>query len=78
MAILNGRLDIVNDLLDSLSSQLEIKNSHRLEIIIIALITLEIALEVVKESMLPAVFGYVAPLATWPRRVLLMLLPWNR
>jgi len=42
----NGaRLDIVNDLLDSLSDQLEIRNSHRLEWIIIVLIMLEIALE---------------------------------
>ena len=110
--ILNKRLDIVNDLLDSLSSQLEIRNSHRqpprptearqlssalcldaalcvlgsfvcppawragLEVIIILLITLEIALEVVKEAMLP-------PLATWPRKLLIaggaaLLVPWRR
>ena len=69
VSILNKRLDIVNDLLDSLSTQLEIRNSHRLEIIIIVLITLEIGLEVLKESMLP-------PLATWPRRLLgVALLP---
>ena len=43
--ILNKRLDIVNDLLDSLSTQLEIRNSHRLEVIIIVLIMFEIALE---------------------------------
>ena len=47
--IVNQRLDIVNDLLDSLSSQLEIKNSHRLEVIIIALIMFEIVLELLKE-----------------------------
>ena len=74
--ILNKRLDIVNDLLDSLSSQLEIRNSHRLEVIIILLITLEIALEVVKEAMLP-------PLATWPRKLIFaggaaLLVPWRR
>ena len=69
--ILNKRLDIVNDLLDSLSSQLEIRNSHRLEVIIIGLITLEIALEIIKEAMLP-------PLAAWPRRLILLLLrPWR-
>jgi uncharacterized Rmd1/YagE family protein len=51
--ILNKRLDIVNDLLDSLSSQLEIRNSHRLEVIIIALITLEILLEVLKDVVCP-------------------------
>jgi len=48
--ILNKRLDIVNDLLDSLNGQLEIRNSHRLEIIIILLIMFEILLEVAKES----------------------------
>lgn len=62
--ILNGRLDIVNDLLESLSSQLEIRNSHRLEIIVIALIALEIILELVKEeTSLP-------PFLKWPQRVL--------
>ena len=51
--ILNKRLDIVNDLLDSLSSQLEIKEGHRLEVIIIWLIAFEIALEIAKELALP-------------------------
>ena len=69
--ILNKRLDIVNDLLDSLSSQLEVRQGHRLEVIIIGLIMLEIALEVLKESMLP-------PLALWPRRLLMLpLMPWR-
>ena len=53
VAILNKRLDIVNDLLDSLSTQLEVKHSHRLEVIIIWLIVIEIAIELVKESALP-------------------------
>ena len=69
--ILNKRLDIVNDLLDSLSSQLEIRNSHRLEVIIIALITLEIALELLKEFALPP---FLAPLGgLLPRRLLALL-----
>ena len=68
--ILNKRLDIVNDLLDSLSDQLEIRNSHRLEIIIIGLITVEIVMELVKESFLP-------PFVTWPRRLLALLVPWR-
>ena len=71
MTILNKRLDIVNDLLDSLSSQLEIRNSHRLEVIIIALITLEIALELLKEFALPP---FLAPLGGLvPRRLLALL-----
>jgi len=45
VSILNSRLDIVNDLLEGLSGQLEIRNSHRLEIIVIALIAIEILLE---------------------------------
>ena len=67
VSILNKRLDIVNDLLDSLSTQLEIRNSHRLEIIIIGLIALEIALEVLKEA---AFYSSLPPLALWPRRTL--------
>jgi len=51
--ILNGRLDIVNDLLDSLSGQLEIRNSHRLEWIIIVLITVEIVISVCGHSVPP-------------------------
>lgn len=45
---LNKRLDIVNDLLDSISSQLEVRTAHRLEVIIIALIMIEIGLELFK------------------------------
>lgn len=52
VSILNNRLDIVNDLLESLAGQLEIRNSHRLEIIIIILILIEIMLEVGKEVAL--------------------------
>ena len=47
--ILNARLDIINDLLDSLSTQLEVKQSHRLEVIIIYLITVEIGIELLKD-----------------------------
>ena len=53
VTILNQRLDIVNDLLEGLSNQLEIRNSHRLEIIIIVLIMFEIAVELAKESVFP-------------------------
>ena len=66
--ILNNRLDIVNDLLDSLCSQLETRNAHRLEIIIIYLIALEIVLEVAKEVTLPALGG----MGAWPRRLLML------
>ena len=38
--------------------QLEIRNSHRLELIIIWLITIEIALELLKEAAVPG---------SWPR-----------
>jgi uncharacterized Rmd1/YagE family protein len=67
--ILNTRLDIVNDLLDSLCTQLETRNAHRLEIIIIYLIALEIILELAKEFTLPALFGYVG---AWPRSMLML------
>jgi uncharacterized Rmd1/YagE family protein len=61
--VLNKRLDIVNDLLDSISSQLEVRTAHRLEIIIIALIMIEIALEVFKGVP-------IARLLRWPLRAL--------
>lgn len=67
--ILNTRLDIVNDLLDSLCTQLETRNAHRLEIIIIYLIALEIILELAKEFTLPALFGYVG---AWPRSMFML------
>lgn len=75
VGILNNRLDIVNDLLESLSGQLEIRNSHRLEIIVILLIVIEILLELAKETAAP-------PVLTWPihtlRRILSPLFPWIR
>jgi uncharacterized Rmd1/YagE family protein len=49
VVILNKRLDIVNDLLDSLSAQLEVEHANRLEWIIIWLISVEIALELLKD-----------------------------
>lgn len=49
VGILNNKLDIVNDLLEGLSNQLEIRNSHRLEWIIIVLIMIEIGLDLLKE-----------------------------
>ena len=67
--ILNSRLDIVNDLLDSLCTQLETRNAHRLEIIIIYLIALEIILELAKEFTLPAMIGGIG---AWPRRMLML------
>lgn len=67
--ILNKRLDIVNDLLDSLCAQLETRNAHRLELIIIYLIALEIILELAKEVTLPAMLGGVG---AWPRRLLML------
>jgi len=54
VAILNNRLDIIKDLLDSLGSQLEIREAHRLEKTIIWLIVAEIALDLIKETALPA------------------------
>ena len=67
--VLNKRLDIVNDLLDSLCAQLETRNAHRLELIIIYLIALEIILELAKEVTLPAMLGGVG---AWPRRLLML------
>ena len=49
VGILNNKLDIVNDLLESLGNQLEIRNAHRLEWIIIILIMIEIGLDLLKE-----------------------------
>mmetsp|Transcript_32535 Transcript_32535/g.104118 ORF Transcript_32535/g.104118 Transcript_32535/m.104118 type:complete len:87 (+) Transcript_32535:166-426(+) len=62
VAVLNKRLDIVNDLLDSLASQLEIRTAHRLEVTIIVLIMLEIAMELVKGASLPG-------MVRWPVRL---------
>ncbi len=69
VAILNNRLDIVNDLLESLSSQLEIRNSHRLEIIIIVLIALEIALSLATEGP-PLLSAVVKPTGRLALRLL--------
>ena len=72
VAILNSRLDIVNGLLDSLSNQLEIRQGHRLEKIVIALISVEIGIELLKQAA-EAGMGMpplLSPLLTWPRRAL--------
>ncbi len=75
VGILNNRLDIVNDLLESLAGQLEIRNSHRLEIIIIILILIEIMLEVGKDVALHG-FPNVPRLARLPFAGLSLL--WGR
>ena len=63
----HNRLDIVNDLLEGLSGQIEIRNSHRLEIIVIALIAIEILLELLKEAAVP-------PLASIPSSLVMRAL----
>ena len=75
LQLLLDEVYFVNDLLESLAGQLEIRNSHRLEIIIIILILIEIMLEVGKDVALHG-FPNVPRLARLPFAGLSLL--WGR